>query len=114
MADLKTQVIISAKDETQRVFANVRSSLSSMNGLIASFGLGLSAAGLVGAVKSTADFADQMGKAAQKVGVGETVTLWGGEGNMYLAADDVATAAGTVAYELFCALAARVPVIDVN
>jgi alanine racemase len=32
---------------------------------------------------------------------------------MYLAADDVATAAGTVAYELFCALAARVPVIDV-
>jgi alanine racemase len=50
----------------------------------------------------------------QKVGVGETVTLWGGEGNMHLAADDVATAAGTVAYELFCALAARVPVIDVN
>jgi len=49
-----------------------------------------------------------------KVGVGETVILWGGEGNMYLAADDVATAAGTVAYELFCALAARVPVIDVN
>jgi alanine racemase len=50
----------------------------------------------------------------QKVGVGETVTLWGGEGDMYLAADDVATAAGTVAYELFCALAARVPVTDVN
>lgn len=50
----------------------------------------------------------------EKVGVGETVTLWGGAGDMYLAADDVATAAGTVAYELFCALAARVPVIDVN
>lgn len=49
-----------------------------------------------------------------KVGVGETVTLWGGEGNMYLAADDVAAAAGTVSYEMFCALAARVPVIDVN
>ena len=48
------------------------------------------------------------------VGVGETVTLWGGEGSMHLAADDVATAAGTVAYELFCALAPRVPVIDVN
>jgi len=42
------------------------------------------------------------------------VTLWGGAGDMYLAADDVATAAGTVAYELFCALAPRVPVIDVN
>ena len=50
----------------------------------------------------------------EKVGVGETVTLWGGAGDMYLAADDVATAAGTVAYELFCALAPRVPVIDVN
>lgn len=49
-----------------------------------------------------------------KVGVGDTVTLWGGSGNMHVAADDVATAAGTVAYELFCALAARVPVIEVN
>jgi alanine racemase len=50
----------------------------------------------------------------EKVGVGETVTLWGGAGDMYLAADDVAAAAGTVAYELFCALAARVPVIEVD
>lgn len=50
----------------------------------------------------------------EKVSVGETVTLWGGGGNMYLAADDVATAAGTIAYELFCALAARVPVIEIN
>ncbi len=48
------------------------------------------------------------------VGVGDTVTLWGGEGAMYLPADDVATAAGTVAYELFCGLTARVPVIEVN
>ncbi|MDK9705098.1 MAG: alanine racemase [Sulfuritalea sp.] len=48
------------------------------------------------------------------VDVGDTVTLWGGEGDMYLAADDVATAAGTVAYELFCGLAARVPVIEVD
>ena len=55
-----------------------------------------------------------LGDLAGKVGVGETVTLWGGEGNMYLAADDVAAAAGTIAYELFCALAARVPVVDVN
>ena len=35
--------------------------------------------------------------------------MWGGEGAMHLAADEVAAAAGTVAYELFCALAARVP-----
>jgi len=48
------------------------------------------------------------------VGVGATVTLWGGEGEMQMPADEVATAAGTVAYELFCSLAARVPVIDVN
>jgi alanine racemase len=33
---------------------------------------------------------------------------------MQMPADEVATAAGTVAYELFCSLAARVPVIDVN
>lgn len=46
----------------------------------------------------------------EKVGVGDTATLWG-EG---LPADDVATAAGTVAYELFCAVTPRVPVIDVN
>ena len=48
------------------------------------------------------------------VGVGDAVTLWGGAGEMYVAADEVAAAAGTVAYELFCALAARVPVIEVN
>jgi len=39
-------------------------------------------------------------------GVGSEVTLWG-EG---LSADDVAFAAGTVSYELLCALAPRVPV----
>ncbi|MBS1209477.1 MAG: alanine racemase [Proteobacteria bacterium] len=41
-------------------------------------------------------------------GLGSSVTLWG-EG---MPADDVATAAGTVSYELFCALAQRVPVIE--
>ena len=40
------------------------------------------------------------------VKVGSPVTLWG-EG---LPADEVATAAGTISYELFCALARRVPV----
>ncbi|MBS0353604.1 MAG: alanine racemase [Proteobacteria bacterium] len=42
----------------------------------------------------------------EEAGVGTPVTLWG-EG---LAADEVATAAGTISYELFCALAPRVPV----
>lgn len=41
-------------------------------------------------------------------GVGTAVTLWG-EGNPV---DDVATAAGTVGYELLCALAPRVPVVE--
>ena len=38
--------------------------------------------------------------------IGTPVTLWG-EG---LSADEVAAAAGTVSYELLCALAPRVPV----
>jgi alanine racemase len=41
-------------------------------------------------------------------GVGSPVTLWG-EG---MPADEVAAAAGTVSYELFCALAPRVPVVE--
>jgi len=42
----------------------------------------------------------------EEAGIGSPVTLWG----QGLAADEVATAAGTISYELFCALAARVPV----
>ena len=41
--------------------------------------------------------------------VGTPVTLWG-EG---LSADEVAASAGTVSYELLCALAPRVPVVEV-
>ncbi len=39
--------------------------------------------------------------------VGAPVTLWGDEG---LSVDEVATAAGTIGYELLCAVAPRVPV----
>jgi alanine racemase len=42
--------------------------------------------------------------------VGDPVTLWG-EG---LPADEVAGAAGTISYELFCALADRVPIVEVE
>jgi len=42
-------------------------------------------------------------------GIGTPVTLWG-EG---LSADEVAAAAGTLSYELLCALAPRVPVAEV-
>ncbi len=41
---------------------------------------------------------------------GSPVTLWGRGPGGEVAADEVAAAAGTIAYELFCALAARVPV----
>ena len=47
--------------------------------------------------------------------IGSEVTLWGRGPNFaqdgsQLAIDDVALAAGTLGYELMCALAARVPV----
>jgi alanine racemase len=45
-----------------------------------------------------------------QAGVGSEVVLWG-EG---LPADEVAAAAGTISYELFCALARRVPVVEIG
>jgi alanine racemase len=42
--------------------------------------------------------------------IGSEVTLWGhGPGGAVLAIDEVAHAAGTIGYELMCALAQRVP-----
>lgn len=43
-----------------------------------------------------------------EAGIGSPVTLWG----IGLAADEIAASAGTISYELFCALAARVPVVE--
>jgi alanine racemase len=45
-----------------------------------------------------------------QAGIGSPVTLWG-EG---LSADEVAASAGTVSYELLCALSARVPVRETD
>ena len=46
-----------------------------------------------------------------EAGIGSTVTLWGrGPGGALLAIDEVAHAAGTIGYELMCAVAPRVPV----
>lgn len=45
-----------------------------------------------------------------EAGIGAPVTLWGRGAAGYVPADEVAAAAGTIAYELFCALAPRVPV----
>ena len=48
-------------------------------------------------------------------GVGSNVTLWGHAANgAVLPIDEVAQAAGTVGYELMCALAQRVPVVAVD
>ena len=44
-----------------------------------------------------------------QAGIGSPVELWGNEVKI----DDVAAAAGTVGYELMCALAPRVPVVTV-
>jgi alanine racemase len=41
-------------------------------------------------------------------GVGSRVILWG----QGLAVDEVASAAGTIGYELLCAVAPRVPVVE--
>jgi alanine racemase len=45
--------------------------------------------------------------------IGSEVTLWGrGPGGSLLSIDEVAQAAGTLGYELMCALAPRVPVVS--
>lgn len=46
-----------------------------------------------------------------EAGIGSPVTLWGNGLAGMVPADEVATAAGTIAYELFCAVAPRVPVV---
>lgn len=61
--------------------------------------------GRVSMDKLCVDLSDQ-----PQAGVGAVVTLWG-EG---LSADEVASAAGTISYELFCALAKRVPIVDIG
>ena len=49
--------------------------------------------------------------AVPQAGIGSEVTLWGcGPGRTILSIDEVARAAGTIGYELMCALAPRVPV----
>jgi alanine racemase len=49
-----------------------------------------------------------------KVGAGETVILWGGDADEGLPVDEVAAAAGTISYQLFCNVSARVPVVEVE
>jgi alanine racemase len=47
-----------------------------------------------------------------QAGFGSEVTMWGRAGNgAVLPIDEVAASAGTLSYELMCALAPRVPVV---
>ena len=48
---------------------------------------------------------------APEAGIGTEVLLWGGSGEATVPIDAVARAAGTLGYELMCALAQRVPVV---
>lgn len=41
--------------------------------------------------------------------VGDTVTLFGKDGDEFISADEMADAAGTISYEIFCSLSERVP-----
>ena len=53
-----------------------------------------------------------LGQAGQLAGFGSPVTLWGrAENGRVLDIDEVARHAGTLGYELMCALAPRVPVL---
>lgn len=61
---------------------------------------------ILGRVSMDTLFADL--SSIPEASVGTEVTLWG-DG---LSADEVAAASGTVSYELLCALAARVPVVE--
>jgi len=52
-----------------------------------------------------------LARAGVAAGIGSEVTLWGQASNgAVLGIDEVAHAAGTLGYELMCALALRVPV----
>lgn len=66
MAD--AQIVISAVDKTKVAFDSVKSSIGGINGALAGIGLGISIGGLAVLVKDAANFADEMGKAAQRVG----------------------------------------------
>jgi alanine racemase len=49
-----------------------------------------------------------------KAEAGTPVLLWGSDGKSLLSADEVAAAAGTISYELFCSLARRVPIEEIG
>jgi len=65
MATENAKIIISAEDRTKVAFNSIKGNLTTVAGLLGGIGVGAFAL----AVKQAADFNDEMGKAAQKVGV---------------------------------------------
>lgn len=75
MADSKASIVITAVDNTKVAINSVKSGINSLttaattvSGVLGGLGLALGTGAIISAIKSTADYADEMGKAAQKVG----------------------------------------------
>ena len=51
---------------------------------------------------------------AELVKAGDEAVLFGRQGGVWLGADDVGAAAGTISYEVLCAVSARVPRLRVD
>lgn len=75
MADTKASIVITAVDNTKVAINSVKSGINSLttaattvSGVLGGIGLALGTGSIISAIKSTADYADEMGKAAQKVG----------------------------------------------
>lgn len=75
MAESRASIVINAVDNTKVAIQSAKSGLNSLssaagsvNSVLGGLGLALGTGSLIAAVKNTADFADEMGKAAQKVG----------------------------------------------
>lgn len=66
MAEAK--IIISAVDNTKVAFDSIKTRLTNVSGAVTGLGIGVAAAALANMTRSAANFADEMGKAAQKVG----------------------------------------------
>lgn len=75
MAESRASIVINAVDNTKVAIQSAKSGLNSLStaagsvtSVLGGLGLALGTGTLIAAIKNTADFADEMGKAAQKVG----------------------------------------------
>lgn len=79
-ADNKTQIILTAKDETAAAFASAKASIEQFQAAYARLGALSGAgvvAGLLAAVKSTIDLGDEMNDLSQKVGISvQNLATW--------------------------------------